>query len=108
MKKYKSEIKGHLEITVGDMEDEHNGVVEKWKEIFIHGDPEGLKSLAKLLVKIARINQDNIAELPIGAKEHTSLRPNWDLSKNSEQVIVGRLDGKGTGIFHNGYLKREN
>lgn len=49
MEKFKSEITGHLDIFVTENEDELNGDKTQWKEILIHGDPVGLKSLAKLL-----------------------------------------------------------
>lgn len=53
-------IKGNLDIFEGD------------QEILIHGDPEGLKSFAQLLIKIAELNQEEIDNkyLPIGAREH--------------------------------------
>jgi hypothetical protein len=41
--------------------------------------------------------------LPVGAREHVHLRPGFDISKSSKQVIVGRLDGKGTNPFYDGY-----
>jgi hypothetical protein len=34
----------------------------EWNEIFIHGDPEGLRSLAKILIDLAEVNQDLIDE----------------------------------------------
>jgi hypothetical protein len=56
MEKYQSEISGHLDIFVADSEDEG----EKWKEVLIHGDPEGLRSFARLLIKLADTNQDTV------------------------------------------------
>ena len=38
-----------------------------WKEVLIHGDPEGLRSLARLLIKIAETNQEKMETLPIDA-----------------------------------------
>jgi hypothetical protein len=90
-KKFKSEIVGHLDIIVTENEDELDGDKMQWKEVLIHGDPDGLKSLAKLLLRLADLNQDNIDGLPIGAREHIHLQPNLDLAKSSEEVIVGRL-----------------
>jgi hypothetical protein len=104
MKKYKSEIAGHLDIFVAENEDEIDGKKTQWKEVLIHGDSEGLKSLAKLLIKMADLNQDNVEGLPIGAREHIHLRPQFDLSNSSEEVIVGRLDAKGTGAFYERYI----
>ncbi len=70
----------------------------------IHGDPEGLRSLANLLLKIANLDQESVAALPVGAREHVHLRPNFGLSASSFRVIVGRLDAKGTGEFYPGYV----
>lgn len=106
MKKYRFKINGHLDIFVHNQEDEFDGQVEKWQDVLIHGDPEGLRSFAKLLTKIADINQDDIADLPIGAREHVHLEPNLDISKSSVQVIVGRIDAKGTGDFYDRYLQK--
>jgi hypothetical protein len=106
MEKYKSEIFGHLDIFVAENEDERKGEKMQWKEILIHGDPEGLRSFAKLLMKLADANQDNISGLPTGGREHIHLRPKWDLSNSSEAMIVGRLDAKGTGEFYERYDER--
>ena len=54
-------------------------------------------------MKIADTNQDKIETLPIGAREHILLRPNFELSNSSDDVIVGRLDAKGTGAFYSRY-----
>jgi hypothetical protein len=108
MKKFKSEITGHLDIFVIENEDELDGDKMQWKEILIHGDPDGLKSFAKLLIKLADLQQDNVAGLPIGAREHIHLQPKFDLSNSSEMVIVGRLDAKGTGAFYDRYISKDN
>ena len=107
MKKYKSEISGHLDIIVTENEDNFEGEKETWKEIQIHGDPEGLKSFARLLIKLADLRQDDLDELPVGAREHIHLKPKYDLSVSSEEVIVGRLDAKGTGAFYGKYISKE-
>ena len=106
MKKYKSEITGHLDIFVADNEDEFEGEITKWQDILIHGDPEGLRSFARLLIKIADLNQDDITDLPIGARKHIHLQPNFDTSKSSIEVIVGRIDAKGTGTFYDRYIPK--
>ena len=108
MEKYTSEITGHLDIFVTENEDELDGEKMKWKEILIHGDPEGLKSFANILIKLADLNQDNVDRLPVGAREHKHLRPNFELSNSSDEVIVGRLDAKGTGIFYDRYISKDN
>src|SRR4051812_24670379 len=107
MKKYKSEIKGHLDIIIADNEDEFDGKITKWQDVLIHGDPAGLKSLANLLIRIADLNQDDLTDLPVGAREHIHLRPNLDISKSSIQVIVGRIDAKGTNVFYDKYVPKD-
>lgn len=104
MEKYKSEITGHLDIFVADNEDEFEGEITKWQDILIHGDPEGLKSFARLLTRIADLNQNDVIDLPIGAREHIHLRPNIDTSKSSLNLIVGRIDAKGTGVLYDRYV----
>jgi hypothetical protein len=100
-----NEIAGHLDIFVSQNEDNDEGEISRWNEIIIHGDPEGLRSFAKLLLEIADLNQEEVEDkyLPIGAREHYHLRPDIELSRSSEQVIVGRLDAKGTGVFYDGF-----
>jgi hypothetical protein len=101
------EIAGHLDILVTDNEDEFEGEIEKWQEVLIHGDPQGLRSFAKLLMKIANLNQEDQTNLPIGAREHYHLRPNLELGKSSVLAIVGRIDAKGTGLFYDRYVEKD-
>ena len=61
----------------------------------------------KNLLKLADLNQDNIDRLPIGSREHKHLRPKFELSTSSNEVIVGRLDAKGTGQFYNSYVPKK-
>lgn len=109
MIKYSSLVAGHLDIIVAEYETEYAAdettVLSKARnEIMIDGDPEGLRSLANLLLKIADLDQKSIADLPVDAREHVHLRPNFGLSASSLPVIVGRLDAKGTGEFYPGYV----
>ena len=106
-KYYGFEIAGHLDIFVADNEDEFEGEIEKWQEVLIHGDPEGLRSFAKLLMKIANLDQENRTDLPTGAREHYHLRPNLELSKSSVTAIVGRIDAKGTGQFYDRFVAKD-
>ena len=106
MEEYKSEITGNLDIIVDRHEDNFDDGSGQWQDILIHGDPEGLRSLANVLLRIADLNQNDIVDLPIGAREHIHLRPKVDLSSSSQQVIIGRLDAKGTGAFYRGYLPK--
>jgi hypothetical protein len=107
MVKYKSKTSGNLDIFIAQNEEVCDGEIIKWQDVLIHGDPEGLRSLARLLLKLADINQDNNIDLPIGAREHIHLRPKYDLSNSSENVIIGRLDAKSTGAFYDRYIPRE-
>jgi|GEM_PF-478532 len=106
--KFNSSITGHLDIIVTQNEDELDGIAESWNEVLIHGDPEGLRSLAKVLLALADLNQDSLPDLPIGAREHKHLRPKIELSNSSAEVIVGRLDAKGTGAFYERYIPKES
>ena len=107
MKPYQSEITGHLDLFVADQEEEFEGKIEKWQTILSHGDPEGLRSFARLLLRLADLPQDELSALPLGAREHVSLRPDFDLSNSSTaEVVVGRLDAKGTGSFYDRYVAK--
>lgn len=101
----KLKIIGNLDIFVARNEEEG----EEWDEVLIHGDSEGLKSLAQLLIEIANVQQEKIADdiLPIGAREHITLMPNQDLSKSSNQTIIGRLDAKNTGEFYESFIPKD-
>ena len=103
-----NEIEGILDIVVSHNEEEDDGEIIKWDEVLIHGNSEGLKSLAKLLIEIAEVNQEKIADkyLPIGAREHYHLNPGFELSNSSNRVIVGRIDAKGTGAFYASYIPK--
>jgi hypothetical protein len=106
-KQHRSPIKGHLDIFTYESVEDFEGTIEKWQTVMIHGDPEGLRCLAQLLLKIANANQEEMKELPIGAREHVHLSPNVDISKSSAQVIVGRMDAKGSGEFYERYVPIE-
>lgn len=107
MKKFKSPITGHLDIIVSRNENELDDGIEYWNEVLIHGDPEGLRSLASLLLRLADLDQESVVGLPVGAREHVHLQPKFDLSNSSEAVIVGRLDAKGTSAFYERYIRKE-
>lgn len=94
METYTPAIKGNLDIVIAQNEDNYDGEIVKWQDILIHGDPDGLRSLAALLIKLADTNQASITGLPDGARHHIHLRPTYDLSNSSENVIIGRLDAK--------------
>jgi len=108
IKYYGFEITGHLDVFVGDYEEDDEGEIAKWQEVLIHGDPEGLRSFGKLLLELADMDQETEEHLPIGAREHYELRPNMELSKSSIQTVVGRIDAKGTGKFYDRFIPKEN
>ena len=103
-----NEIEGILDVFVSHNEVEEDGEIVKRSEVLIHGNPEGLKSLAKLLIEIAELNQGEIDDkyLPVGAREHYHLRPGIELANSSDEVIVGRIDAKGTGAFYERYISK--
>jgi hypothetical protein len=103
------EIQGELDIFIAHHEDENDGVTTSWDKVLIHGNPEGLRSFAKLLLEIAELKQEDVEDkyLPIGAREHYHLRPEIELSKSSFEVIVGRLDAKGTGNFYDRHISKD-
>jgi hypothetical protein len=103
------EIDGNLEIIISENTEQFEGNTDKWQEVLIHGDKKGLKSLAEQLNYLADLDQDNVPDklLPIGAREHLHLRPNFELSKNSLTTIIGRLDSKGTKKFHDKFIPKE-
>ena len=104
-----NEIQGELEICISHNEDEFEGETTSWDEVLIHGNPEGLRSFAKLLLELAELKQEEVEDnyLPIGAREHYHLSPGNELSKSSIEVTVGRLDAKGTGNFYASYISRD-
>jgi len=105
MKPYKNPITGHLDILAYRKQDEDDKKIF-YSEILIHGDPEGLRSFANLLLKLADLDQESLVDLPVGAREHEHLRPDIELAKSSQEVVVGRLDAKGTGAFYSSYISK--
>jgi hypothetical protein len=81
MKPYQSAITGHLDLFVDHDEEEVQGERQNGQTILIHGDSEGLRSFAQLLLRLADLQQEELPALPLGA----------------------RLDAKGTGDFYDRY-----
>jgi hypothetical protein len=76
--------------------------------IYLSGDRLGLKSLARILTKLANLDQTRLQSLPgSGASEHVHLEPNVDLARSSQPLIVGRLDDK-EGKFDETFEPRSN
>ena len=67
-------------------------------DVFIGGDPEGLRSLARMIHWLADVNQE-ASGMPDGEREHVHLSPGFQLSGNSKRTELCRLDAKGTGDF---------
>lgn len=64
-------------------------------EVYLDGNPEGLRSLAKLLIALAKVDQRKVKELPdMFGYEHVHLSPEIHLGKNSVALCVGRADDK--------------
>ena len=80
-------IEGNIEIVADD------------DRIVIAGDPVGLKSLANSLLFLADVNQEEVPNMPIGERYHTHLHPGYQISENSDETEICRLDAKGTGEF---------
>lgn len=108
MKKFVSIIKGDLDIFVGHDEEILEDEILKWDEILIHGNPEGLRSFAELLMKLADWDQEKDDDLPVGAKVHEHLRPRFELANSSDTVVVGRLDAKGTGEYYERFISKKH
>lgn len=102
-------ITGDLDIFVSTTEDEHDGEYISFNEVLIHGNPEGLRSLAKMLMDLADLDQEEVSDedLPKNAREHYSLQPNIDLSKSSVTTVIGRLDAKNTREFYKRFTPRD-
>jgi hypothetical protein len=98
---------GHLDVFVGYDEEDEDGNPVKRFEVLIHGDPEGLRSLAAVLLELANKDQNEDVTLPVGAREHFHLDPRRELSLSSCPVIIGRLDAKGTGAFYDRFVPRK-
>lgn len=76
--------------------------------IFIGGDPEGLRSLGRLLIWLADVDQELVPGMPDGERYHVRL---WakdparigSLTPFSQDTEVCRLDAKGMGRFPTRY-----
>jgi hypothetical protein len=94
------QIKGLLEISRNE------------EGIFIGGDPNGLRSLAQVLLWLADVDQ-NARPMPDGERCHVHLHAKDaegfnSLSPFSEETQLCRLDAKGTGALPPRYRKSGN
>lgn len=83
---------------------EGNIQASPWKERFVvAGDSAGLRSLARLLLWLADLDQESISRLPEGERAHVHLYAGSQLSEDSLELELCRLDAKGTGEFPRGF-----
>jgi len=78
--------------------------------IFIGGDPIALRSLAKLLIWLADVDQGSLSSQPSGERCHVHLHASGpegfnSLTPFSSETEVCRLDAKGTGEFPEKYCR---
>lgn len=68
-------------------------------KVVIAGDPEGLRSLGRLLTWLGDADQEQWPYLPAGGHAHVHLYPTHDISEVSAAVELIRSDAKGTGAM---------
>jgi hypothetical protein len=91
-----------------------NGTLEISKNrtgVFIGGDPQGLRSLAKLLNWLADVDQESHPIMPDGEREHVPLYcgpPYRQLTPFSVVTELCRLDAKGTGELPDRYRQKSS
>ena len=64
-------------------------------KIVIAGDSEGLRSLGRLLTWLGDADQETWPHLPAGGRAHLHIYPRHDISSDSSEVELMRLDVKG-------------
>ena len=72
-------------------------IAEEAGKVVIAGDPEGLRSLGRLLAWLGDADQEQWPYLPAGGRAHIHLYPKSDFSEGSREVELVRLDAKGEG-----------
>ena len=63
-------------------------------KVFIAGDPEGLRSLGRLLTWLGDADQEQWPYLPAGGHAHIHIYPKDDISADSREVELMRLDAR--------------
>jgi len=81
-------------------------IIDEEGKVVIAGDPEGLRSLASLITWLADVDQATVPYLPDGKGAHVHVYPGVDISRNSREAELCRLDAKGTGAFPEGFTPR--
>lgn len=91
----------------------HRGVYGRREvDVWIGGDPEGLRSLGEHLIWLANLDQEK-AGTPLGERAHSHLRPKYsygfggELGADSCPVEICRLDASGTGDIYPHLLAAE-
>lgn len=72
-------------------------ITDEGGKVVIAGDPEGLRSLGRLLTWLGDADQEQWPYLPPGGRAHLHIYPKDDISEGSREVELMRLDAKGTG-----------
>jgi len=72
-------------------------ITDEEGKIIIAGDPEGLRSLGRLLNWLGDADQEQWPYLPAGGHAHLHVYPKDDISADSREVELMRLDAKGEG-----------
>jgi hypothetical protein len=65
-------------------------------KVVIAGDPEGLRSLGRLLTWLGDADQEQWPYLRPGGHAHIHIYPKYDISADSREVELMRLDAKGS------------
>jgi hypothetical protein len=73
-------------------------ITDEEGKVVIAGDPEGLRSLGRLLTWLGDADQEQWPYLPDGGRAHIHLYPRHDLNEGSSEVELMRLDAKGEGV----------
>jgi hypothetical protein len=69
-------------------------IKEEEGKIVIAGDPEGLRSLGRLLIWLGDADQETWPYLPGGGHAHLHVYPKSDMTGDSAEVELVRLDPK--------------
>jgi hypothetical protein len=71
-------------------------ITEEQGKVVIAGDPEGLRSIGRLLTWLGDADLEQWPYLRPGSHAHVHLYPRHDLSEGSAEVELMRLDAKET------------
>jgi hypothetical protein len=69
-------------------------ITEEEGKVVIAGDPEGLRSFGRLLTWLGDADQEKWPYLPPGGHAHIHIYPKDDISADSREVELMRLDAK--------------